>query len=192
MNTKPKHLDLTEKELVKAAQDGDSAAFRAIYDRYQEPIYNLIYYLLNDSLLVEDVLQNVFIKVYRALKTFRFEASLATWIYRIAVNECQNQNQRNNAQYVPLEAILGSDKELDNNLLPDEQQTHSQRQEIIHQTIMTLPPKLRAAVVLKYLEDLNYAEIGAILECSPGTVASRLNRALLQLEERLKPFRRLL
>jgi|SRR5215216_554875 len=192
MAIKEKQLDSQERELIMHAQRGDRAAFKAIYDRYRDRIYNLIFYSIGDELSSEDVLQIVFIKIYRGLPNFRFEASFATWIYRITLNECLNQQQRRGAQYVPFESLFGSAEEFDTSAPPDLQHADKERREIIHQAMMELSPKLRAVVALKYLEGLSYEEIAEALECAPGTVASRLNRALEQLETRLRPLRRLL
>jgi RNA polymerase sigma-70 factor (ECF subfamily) len=185
-------LDFRERELITSAQGGDRAAFKALYDRYRDRVYNLIFYSMGEELASEDILQIVFLKIYRGLPTFRFEASLATWIYRITLNECLNQQQRRGAQYVPFEAILGSDDEFDNAVPPDLQHADRERREIIHRAMMELSPKLRSVVALKYLEGLSYEEIATVLECAPGTVASRLSRGLEQLEARLRPLRRLL
>jgi RNA polymerase sigma-70 factor, ECF subfamily len=192
MTVRETHSDPQERDLVVAAQRGDRSAFKALYERYRDRVYNLVFYTLGDELWAEDVLQIVFIKIYKGLPNFRFEAAIATWMYRIAINECLNQQQRRGAQYVPFEAILGSDDEFDTDSLPDLQHAHNERREIIRQAVMELSPKLRAVVALKYLEGLSYEEIAAALECAPGTVASRLNRALSELETRLRPLKRLL
>ncbi|HVG22253.1 MAG TPA: RNA polymerase sigma factor [Blastocatellia bacterium] len=185
-------LDSGERELIVGAQRGDRSAFKTLYDRYRDRVYNLIFYSMGDELVSEDILQVVFIKIYRGLPGFRFEANLATWIYRITLNECLNQQRRRGAQYVPFEAILGSDDEFDTAAPPDLEHAEKERREIIRGAMMELTPKLRDVIALKYLEGLSYEEIASVLECAPGTVASRLNRALEQLEARLRPLRRLL
>lgn len=181
-----------ERETIAAAQRGDRAAFKSLYDRYRDRVYNLIFYSMGDDLCAEDVLQIVFVKVYRGLPRFRSEASFATWIYRITINECLNQQRGRGAPHIPFEALLGSDEELNPGAAADLQHADRERSEIIHRAIMELSPKLRAVVALKYLEGLTYEEIASVLGCSPGTVASRLNRALRELEARLRPLRRLL
>jgi RNA polymerase sigma-70 factor, ECF subfamily len=113
-------------------------------------------------------------------------------MYRIALNECLNQQQRRGVVHVPFEEILGSGDELDRSALPDLAHAESERREIIGQAVMELSPRLRAVVVLKYVEGLSYDEMAQVLDCSPGTVASRLSRALRQLEARLRPFKRVL
>jgi RNA polymerase sigma-70 factor, ECF subfamily len=190
--TRPAQPEQDERALMLAAQRGDRNAFKSIYERYRDRLNNLIFYSLGDSLWTEDVLQIVFIKIYKGLPGFRFEASPATWMYRIALNECLNQQQRRGAAHVPFEEILGSDDEYDRTTLPDLAHADRERREIIRQAVMELSPKLRGVVVLKYIEGLSYDEMAAVLECSPGTVASRLNRALRQLEARLRPFKRIL
>jgi RNA polymerase sigma-70 factor (ECF subfamily) len=192
MKSETESTGTREFGLVKAAQDGDRAAFKAIYDRYQERIYNLIYYALGDRTAAQDVLQIVFLKVYRGLGGFRFESRLGTWIYRIAINECQNQNRKHGHDHVPFEAVLGTGEELDAGAPPDALRLTEERREIIGDALLGLRPNLRVVVVLRYLDGLSYDEIAGVLKCSPGTVASRLSRALGQLEERLRPLRRLL
>ena len=192
MKTGESQTHSDERETIAAAQRGDRAAFKSLYDRYRDRIYNLIFYSIADELSAEDVLQIVFVKVYRGLPRFRFEASFATWIYRITINECLNQQRGRGALEIPFEALLGSDEEHNPGAAADLQHAESERREIIHRAVMELSPKLRAVVALKYLEGLSYQEIASVLECSPGTVASRLNRALRELEARLRPLRRLL
>lgn len=192
MDLRLSQRDSEERDTVIAAQQGDRAAFKTLYDRYRDRVYNLIFYSLGDELGAEDVLQIIFVKIYRGLPGFRFEASLATWIYRITVNECLNQQRGRSPQPIPFEALLGSDDEMDIGAAADLEHAEGERREIIHRAVMELSPKLRTVVSLKYLEGLSYEEIASVLQCSQGTVASRLNRALRNLEARLRPLRRLL
>ena len=192
MKVRESQPDFEERATIVAAQQGDRDAFKVLYERYRDRVYNIIFYSMGDELRAEDVLQIVFVKIYQGLPKFRFEASLATWIYRIVLNESLNQQRGRSAQHVPFEALLGSDEELDSGAAADLQHAEGERREIVHRAVMELSPKLRAVVALKYLDGLSYEEIASVLECSPGTVASRLNRALTQLEARLRPLRRLL
>jgi RNA polymerase sigma-70 factor (ECF subfamily) len=181
-----------DQDLVLAVQRGDPQAFRELYDRYRDRIYNLVLFSTGDPQHAQDVLQTIFLKVFRGLQSFRFESGLATWIYRIAHNECLNYHRARRPPQVPLEAILGSNDEIDSRPISHEQHARKEREEILEQALMQLPLKMREVVVLRYVEGLSYEEIGRVLGCAPGTVASRLNRALAELEERLRPFRRLL
>jgi len=182
----------SERTLVLAAQRGDASAFRQLYDAYRDRIYSLVLYSIGDPFNAQDVLQTVFLKVFRGLRSFRLQSSLSTWIYRIAHNECQDHHRRRTVTHVPLEAILGSRDEIDTKVRSDDRHARQEREKIIQRALMQLPFKMREAVVLKYVEGLSYDEMSGVLGCAPGTVASRLNRALVELEERLRPFKHLL
>jgi RNA polymerase sigma-70 factor, ECF subfamily len=181
-----------EQELTAAIQRGAPGAFHMLYEVYYRRVYNQVVYLIGDELQAQDVLQSIFLKVFGGLRGFRFRSSLTTWIYRIVHNECQDFNRRRGTLHVPLEAVLGSNDEMDSRPLSYDQRVCDERQEIIYQAVTQLPLKLREVVLLRYIEDLSYNEIGSVLGCSLGTVASRLSRALEELEERLRPFRRFL
>jgi RNA polymerase sigma-70 factor (ECF subfamily) len=181
-----------ERDLIAAAQTGDEAAFRELYKSYHRRIWTLVLYSIGDPLQAQDVFQTVFFKAHRGLHAFRFQSGLFTWIYRIARNECLNHLRRRRTPALPLEAILGSGDEVDARALPPGLDARSERDAVLRQAVMRLPLKLREVVVLKYLEGLSYEEMSRALGCAPGTVASRLNRALTELGARLQPLRRFL
>ena len=173
-----------ETALVLAARRGDEDAYREIYRAYREPVWNVIISLVGDAPQAQDILQNVFFKAFRGLAGFRFRSSLYTWIYRIARNECRNHLRRHRPPTVPLDAILGSRYEADETGRAGES---GNRRELLRNAVLQLPFKMREVIVLKYQEDLSYEEMSRVLGCPSGTVASRLNRALLELEARLRP-----
>ena len=177
--------DEGEKSTVLAAQRGDERAFREIYRTYRDPIWALVVSLVGDPLQAQDVVQNVFFKAFRGLGGFRFRSTLFTWIFRIARNECRNHLRKKAVTCVPLEDILGSRYEADGNRVSGRAQARS---DVLRNAVQQLPFKMREVVVLKYQEDLSYDEMSRILGCPAGTVASRLNRALAELEARLRPF----
>jgi RNA polymerase sigma-70 factor (ECF subfamily) len=179
-----------ERRLVLAAQRGEPAAVRDLYEAYRQRIWSLILFSVGDAQQAQDVLQTVFFKVFRGLGSFRFESSLFTWVYRIARNECWNHRRRRQEPLVPLDAILGSRDEMDPNSRGGGPDTAADRDRLLEQALMALPFPMREVVVLKYREGLSYDEISRALGCAPGTVASRLNRALAALEEKLRPLRK--
>jgi len=178
---------LNERELIFAAQKGDTGAFKELYEYYSDRIFTLLSYSLNDASQAEDVLQTVFVKVFEALPFFRLESSFLTWIYRVALNECKNRKRRRKL-FVPISSET-EEYQVDPGLAPDHQHAVQQASRLIHDAVMDLKPKYRAVVVLKYLEELSYEEIAAVLGCSQGTVATRLHRALAILEKKLRRFR---
>lgn len=177
------------RDMVLAAQLGDEEAFRELYQAYRDPIWHLINSLIGDPLQAQDVLQNVFFKAFRGLGGFRFQSSLYTWIYRIARNECRNHLRKRGLPLLPLEAVLGSRDEADGKVAADRADA---RRTALRQAVTQLPFKMREVVVLKYMEDMTYEEMSRVLGCPPGTVASRLNRALAELEVQLRTYRGLL
>jgi RNA polymerase sigma-70 factor (ECF subfamily) len=179
-----------ERSLVFAAQAGDSEAVRALYDEFRDRVWKILLYSLGDPQQVQDVFQSVFFKFFRGLSGFRFQSSLITWLYRIARNECLNYRRRHRLPAIPLENIIGSRDEIDIRAGTDAVDARWEREHVLMRAVRQLPPKMRDVVLLKYIEDLSYEEIGRALGCASGTVASRLNRALTELGERLGPFRR--
>lgn len=181
-----------EDQLTAAVRRREPGVFPEIYKAYRGRVYNLAFYSIGDPTQAQDVLQAVFLKVFRGLAAFRFESSLATWIYRIAHNECREHHRRRKRTFVPLEAVLGSTDEVDPRPNSHDQQARRERDLIIQRAVMQLPFKMREVVVLKYVEGLSYDDMARVLGCAPGTVASRLNRALAELEKSLRPFGKLL
>lgn len=181
-----------EVALTRAAQGGDGHALRRLYEAYRAQVYSLALYSVGDPAQAQDVLQAVFLKVFRGLSQFRSQSSLGTWIYRIAHNECREHHRRRKPPFVPLEAVLGSMDEVDPQPNSHDQHARRERDRIIQQAVMQLPFHMREVVVLKYVEGLSYDDMSKVLGCAPGTVASRLNRALAALEEQLRPFKEFL
>jgi RNA polymerase sigma-70 factor (ECF subfamily) len=176
----------TEEELIRAAQSGDTAAFQELYDHYRDRVYSLIYYSLNDAHQVEDALQTVFVKVFQALPFFRLESSFLTWIYRVALNECKNRRRRQKLFVSMNEIRNGGLEEPGPGPAPDSLHESRQIAQQVRIAVMALKPKYRQVVILKYLEELSYEEVAAVVGCSAGTVASRLYRALQILEAKLR------
>jgi RNA polymerase sigma-70 factor, ECF subfamily len=184
--SKESSLQPDESSLILSAQKGDTSAFKELYERYRERVYNLIYYSLENVEQAEDILQTVFVKVYKALPFFRLESGFMTWIYRVALNECKNR-KRNRKFFVSLHAIEGS-HEIHPAPAPDAIHETSELSNAVRDAIKSLKPKYRSVVVLKYLEEMSYEEVAETIGCSPGTVASRLYRALKILERRLARY----
>jgi RNA polymerase sigma-70 factor, ECF subfamily len=177
--------DDRENALVQAARRGDAEAFREIYRTYREPVWSVVLSLVGDPLQAQDILQNVFFKAFRGLPRFRFRSGLFTWLYRIARNECRNHLRKRRLPVVPLEDILGSRYEADTARAADGGAWT--RADTVKGAVMQLPFRMREVIVLKYQEDLSYDEMSRVLGCPPGTVASRLNRALAELETLMRP-----
>jgi RNA polymerase sigma-70 factor (ECF subfamily) len=189
-----------EDGLLCALRAGVEPAYEALILRYQQPVYNLVYRLMSDPSDASDIVQEVFLKIFRNIRAFRGNSSLKTWIYRIAVNEAHNHRRwfsRHQRQEVAFAADDGSpsyeDSLADAARTPFDLAADHETRALVEAALGLLNPKFRAAVVLRDIEDLSYDEIAAILEVSLGTVKSRILRGRealrKQLEGRLEPER---
>jgi RNA polymerase sigma-70 factor (ECF subfamily) len=179
--------DNLSEQIVRACQDGCPEARRELYESYKGKVYSLAIYMTGDAETARDLTQEIFVKVFRDLQAFRFESGFSSWLYRVAANTCLNALRNRRARReVGIEEMAGTDQEFDTNRSLEEEQMSRQVQRVVREAILGLKPPLRAVVVLRYVEDLSYAEIAAALSCSEGTVASRLSRAHRQLERKLK------
>lgn len=187
-----------EDELITGLCHGDDDAYEILIQRYQQPVYNLVCRLLNDPSDASDIVQEVFLKIFRNIRSFRHGSSLKTWIYRIAVNEAYNHRRwfsRHQRQEVAFglddNAPAHVDSFADPSRSPFDEAAGRETRALVEAALEQLNPKFRAAVVLRDIEDLSYEEIAAVLEVSLGTVKSRILRgreALRRiLEGRLEP-----
>lgn len=175
--------DATDQQLVVRVQKGDKRTFDLLVLKYQSRMHAIVGRFVRDSDEVADVVQESFIKAYRALPKFRGESQFYTWLYRIAVNTAKNylvaRSRRppgSDIDAMDAEYYDGSDylKDLgtpENNLFRDELAA------LIHKTISDLPEDLKTAVTLREFEGLSYDEIATIMDCPVGTVRSRIFRA---------------
>jgi len=187
-----------EDALVTALCQGADDAYEILLQRYQQPVYNLVYRLMNDPSDASDIVQEVFLKVFKNIGNFRGNSSLKTWIYRIAVNEAYNhrrwfsRHQRREVALGPEEGLRTyADSLADPSRTPFDQAADHETFALVEAALEKLNPKFRAVVVLRDIEDLSYEEIATVLDVSIGTVKSRILRgreALRKiLEGRLEP-----
>ena len=172
-----------ELDLVDGLRNGIDQAYETLIHRYQQPVYNLVYRLLNDTSDSNDVVQEVFIKVFRNIGSFRGQSSLKTWVYRIAVNEAHNHRRwfcRHRKQEIGLERDEEDrsyqDTLSDPGRSPFQIAVDEEAYQILEEAMQALNPTFRAAVVLRDVEDLSYEEIADILQINLGTVKSRIMR----------------
>ena len=185
--------------LVERLRQGEDSAYEELLNTYEDAVHNLVYRLLNQPVDAPDVVQEIFLKVYRNLNQFQGKSTLKTWIYRIAVNEAYNHRRwfsRHKKNEVGLEPLVENGIGLAD-LLPDRCRSpfdltaDQETRVLIEEALLKINPVFRSAVVLRDLEDLNYNEIAEVLQISLGTVKSRILRGRealrLELETMLKP-----
>ncbi|MEW6723782.1 MAG: sigma-70 family RNA polymerase sigma factor [Bacillota bacterium] len=174
-------LNLTDEELAAQVQRGDLTAFTGLVERYKDRLYNLGYRMLRNPSDAEEIAQEAFLHVFRAIQSFQTDQRFSAWCYRIASNLCIDRLRRRPDTRVSLdEPVTSSDlyfQLADTNPLPDAQVEAGELREEIQRAIGALPPKYRLVVVFRHVDDLSYEEIAQITELPMGTVKTRLFRA---------------
>jgi RNA polymerase sigma-70 factor (ECF subfamily) len=181
--------------LLEGLQRGDERAYEALVERFQHPVYSLVYRLMADPSDAGDVVQEVFLKVFRGVGSFRGQSSLKTWVYRIAVNEANNHRRwfsRRKGHEVGLAEEQGDGLSIeqslpDESLSPYEIALSHETQALVEAALQQLKPAFRQAVILRDVEGLSYDEIAEILDISLGTVKSRILRGREALRAILSP-----
>lgn len=188
-------MERTEALLIDNLREGDETALSPLVDKYKRMVHRLALQITKNHEDANDVMQETFIKVYQSIHTFRQEAAFETWVYRIAVNEALNFVKRRERRR---ETPLSSAQEIDYDPsvrqkaeMVNDPQIHAEKAELRHwvtKAVNSLSLKHRIVVILHELEGLTHAEIASILNCSEGTVRSRLHYARKQLRTLLKPY----
>jgi len=173
--------------VITRCRQGDRDALRALFEAYKDRVYSIAKYSLGgDEQMASDVTQQVFIKLMTRLGQFRGDSEFATWLYRLVVNTCRDE-QRKQRRWVPL-----ADSAFMTATVKQTQTAQYASKELARQVqraLGELKPKLRWPLLLRYVEGLSYEEIGKVLGCSKGTVASRLNRGHSALSRKLGHLR---
>ncbi|MBY0506483.1 MAG: sigma-70 family RNA polymerase sigma factor [Bryobacteraceae bacterium] len=178
---------VVDAALLSRCQRGERAALEELVERVQGRVYNFALRACGSVPAAEDVTQRVLMKMVREVGAFRAEASFTSWLYRIVVNEWIDERRRvKRLVYWPVETLARWRSARPG---PEQLEGRREREEAVLAAVGRLEPKLRAVVLLRYLEDLSYEEVAAALGCSMGTVASRLSRAHARLREELGAYR---
>ena len=184
----------TDRELVRRVQNGERQAFDILFVRYQHKIQGLVSRFLRDPEEIEDVVQESFLKAYRALPRFRGDSAFYTWLYRIAINTSKNfleaKTRRPSAVDIDskdAEAMAGADQ-LRNSENPENVLRRDELKAMIKIAIDELPNELRSAVTLREFDGLSYEQIAEVMECPVGTVRSRIFRARESIDQRIQPL----
>ncbi len=171
-------------DIVKSAADGDIGAFEQIVLFYQDKVYSLSLRLTGSAQDAEDLAQEVFVRAYRHINSFRGDSDFGTWLHRIAVNIWLNQKRKGQPKtaYSLDEPIHSDDGEVKREVPdlsgePESVLLASQMSEKLHRAVEGLPKDQKAVILLREVEDHTYEEIAKIMGCSIGTVKSRLARA---------------
>jgi RNA polymerase sigma-70 factor (ECF subfamily) len=193
-----------EAAIVAELKAGSEEAYAWLIGEFQRPVYGLVYRTVSDPADAADTTQDVFLKVFRGMKSFHGESSLKTWIYRIALHEAANRkrwwfrHKAHEASIGPVECEGGPEDPLPSfalqNALTDHAESpfdnvaHREIQQRVDSELRQLPEPYRTTLILRDLEEMSYEEIAEVLQISLGTVKSRLTRGRQALKERLAPY----
>lgn len=180
-------LDLN---LVERTIAGDESAFEELVKKYQHSVLNTIYRYIGNYSEAEDIAQDVFVKVWRKIKSFKGEAKFSTWLYRIVVNQCLDYRRKSKRKT----AVVSLDEKLEEGKIPESLTVgidfeQKKRESIVRQAINELPDKQRIAMILAKYEAKSYQEIADIMNISLSNVASIIYRAKENLKVKLLPLR---
>ena len=172
-------------EIIESCRSGDRDALRVLYELYKDRVYSVsLYFFHGDEAVASDVTQQVFLKLITTISQFKGDAAFSTWLYRLVVNACQDSARRRKS------AVWTTDRSrLEEFAIPGSQEDDYARAQIarsVRAAVSALPPKFRIVVLLRYFDALSYEQMAEVLQCSMGTVASRLSRGHKILAERLK------
>lgn len=173
--------------IIVACQQGDREAFCVLFEAHKDRVYSIALHFTGNEATAHDIAQQVFLKLMTNIRQFQFQSEFTTWLYRLVANTCFDE-QRRWRRLIPFGVAL------EVHLMPAKEniEVNYSRRELsasVRAAIAELKPKLRMPLLLKYLEGLSYKEIAQVLGCSPGTVASRLNRGHKALAGKLEHLR---
>jgi len=183
-----------DQALVERVQQGDKKAFDLLVLKYQLRLSKLVSRFLRNQSDVPDVVQEAFIKAYRALPNFRGESAFYTWIYRIAINTAKNHLVSMSRKSPPGSIDVqdaedyGASEWLKEYSSPEREALTTELETTVHRSMNDLPDDLREAVTLREIEGLSYEDIALIMDCPIGTVRSRIFRAREAIDEKLAPL----
>jgi RNA polymerase sigma-70 factor, ECF subfamily len=187
-----------ESAIVAELKAGSEEAYSWLIGQYHQPIYSLVYHIVNEPADAADTVQEVFLKVFRGMKNFNGQSSLKTWIYRIAVHEASNHRRwwfRHKARETSVDEPEQNQEgqELREELVdpresPFESVAHEEVRVRVEQELQHVPEPYRTTLILRDLEEMSYEEIAEITETNLGTVKSRLTRGREALKQRLAEY----
>lgn len=167
-------------------QTDDMSAFEALFHQYEKLVYRTAYLVVGDREEAKDILQEVFVSVWKWRQTFDPQkGKFTTWLHRITINQCSKKRRKKQPVFLSLEEIEDKGFQTEASEFPEEVMITREEYERLMKVLNSLNAKHRSVLVLRYFNDLSYCEIAQVIDVPLGTVKSRLNQALKLLREQL-------
>ncbi len=183
-----------ESQLIARAQQGDEAAFSALYDAHRRRIYSLCLRMTGNTAEAEDLSQEAFLQLFRKISTFRGESAFSTWLHRLAVNVVLMHLRRKGLQQISLDEVdTSQDEPVKRDYGEDDRRLLGSIDRItLSRAIEQLPPGYRTVFILHDVEGYEHNEIATIMNCSVGNSKSQLHKARMKMREWLRQYRNVL
>jgi len=179
---------IIDDRVIEACREGDRESFRLLFETYKDKVFSIaVYSFGGDEAAASDVSQQIFLKLMTAIGQFRGDSAFTTWLYRLVVNACIDE-QRKRRRFLPFGESVPMSK-IEDRRPQEKRYARLEVADSVQAAIKELTPKLRMPILLKYVEGLSYEEIATVMGCSKGTVASRLNRGHRSLARKLGHLR---
>ena len=187
---------LTENDLIKKCKKGSREAFNILVSNYQQQVINIAYGMLSNQEDAYDAAQEVFVRVYKSIESFKEQSSFTTWLYRITKNVCSDilRKRQKHSGVISINQAIDEKKDMDikdESPTPEENMEISERQRAVREAISELKEEYRTVITLCDIEGLSYDYIAEVLAIPSGTVKSRINRARSALKKNLMNKREL-
>ncbi len=193
----PPPSELYETQIIELCKRGDRSAFNELVRRHHRKIFNLCFRILGNRHEAEDVAQDVFVTAFRAIRSFRGDSALSTWLHRVAVNNCKNrlkylkrrkyfQTESMDATYDDGESEMTREFKDEGEDSPEDTRERTELSREIQGAIDRLDEDYRVVIVLRDVQGFSYQEIAEILDLKEGTVKSRIHRARSELQQKLR------
>lgn len=188
---------MTDNEIISRCREGDREAFEKLMETYQNRVFNIAYGMLSDYEEASDASQEIFIKVYKSISSFKGQSSFTTWLYVICRNVCNDMLRKRQRRGVQVSIYSDDDeksveREIESDApTPEEQLEINECQVAVKEAINSLKPEYKEILLYADMQQLSYEEVSKILRCPVGTVRSRLNRARGALRKKLSDKREL-
>ena len=187
-------MEASEIDLVEKSQQGNIEAFEKLISFYQKKVFNIAFRMMGNQDDASDVAQEVFIKIYKSIGSFKKQSAFSTWVYKITINTCRDElrKQKNKRNTISLDqSICLEDNEVErqiqsNDPTPELVAEKRETGKLIKEAIFNLSDEYKEVVILRDIQGFSYSDIAKILNCPEGTVKSRINRARSMLKDILK------